>query len=140
MSAATKKKERSRRPSTWLYSTTWIASISSWTSSTGYRDSAAMPPSSVSTWAMHAPAMSNTPISTAKTCPRCAIGSGLADGGEDLMLVLVVNAGSSSLKLRVLRDDDEVEAEHDIERWDVEDEATELAGLLAGLPPFDAVG
>jgi len=56
------------------------------------------------------------------------------------MWVLVVNAGSSSLKLRVLGDDDEVEAEHDIERWNVEDEATELAGLVGTLPAFQAVG
>ncbi|MEA2685225.1 MAG: acetate kinase, partial [Actinomycetota bacterium] len=31
--------------------------------------------------------------------------------------VLVVNAGSSSLKLRLLGPDDSVEAAHDIERW-----------------------
>jgi acetate kinase len=56
------------------------------------------------------------------------------------MWVLVVNAGSSSLKLRVLGDDDDHEAEHNIDRWNVEDEATELAELLATLPPFEAVG
>jgi acetate kinase len=56
------------------------------------------------------------------------------------MWVLVVNAGSSSLKLRVLGDDDAVEAEHDLERWDAEDEATEVAGLVGSLPPFEAVG
>jgi acetate kinase len=54
--------------------------------------------------------------------------------------VLVVNAGSSSLKLRVLRDDDQVEAEHDIERWEVPDAATDVAGLVDALPAFDAVG
>jgi len=56
------------------------------------------------------------------------------------MRVLVVNAGSSSLKLRVLRDDNEIAAEQEIERWNVQDEATELAGLLDALPPFEAVG
>ena len=44
-----------------------------------------------------------------------------------LMRVLVVNAGSSSLKLRVLGDHDEVEAEHDVDRWDASDD-TALAG------------
>ena len=34
------------------------------------------------------------------------------------MVVLVVNAGSSSLKLRLLGEDDEVVATHDIEDWD----------------------
>jgi len=56
------------------------------------------------------------------------------------MRVLVVNAGSSSLKLRVLGPADEVEAEHDIERWDAGDEATDIAGLLSTTAPFDAVG
>jgi acetate kinase len=34
------------------------------------------------------------------------------------VVVLVVNAGSSSLKLRLLGDGDEVLASHDVERWD----------------------
>src|SRR5207247_9064817 len=35
-----------------------------------------------------------------------------------LMRILVVNAGSSSLKLRVLGADDETVGEHDVEDWD----------------------
>jgi acetate kinase len=56
------------------------------------------------------------------------------------MHVLVVNAGSSSLKLRVLGERDEVLAERNIERWNAEDETTEVAGLLDAMPAFGAVG
>lgn len=56
------------------------------------------------------------------------------------MNVLVVNAGSSSLKLRVLGDDDEVEVAHDVDRWNPADESAEVTGLLDTLPAFGAVG
>ncbi len=56
------------------------------------------------------------------------------------MRVLVVNAGSSSLKLRVLDDHDNVEAEHHIERWDATADTTELAEALSSIPAFDAIG
>lgn len=56
------------------------------------------------------------------------------------MRVLVVNAGSSSLKLRVLDDDDELEAEHDVDRWDATADATELAEALGSMPAVDAIG
>jgi len=50
------------------------------------------------------------------------------------MRVLVVNAGSSSLKLRVLSDgyEVEVEGERDIERWDGGDDATEPHVAVVG--------
>ncbi len=51
--------------------------------------------------------------------------------------VLVVNAGSSSLKLSVLGEDDTVLAQHHLERWDGTDG---VAGFLADAPPIDAVG
>ncbi len=54
--------------------------------------------------------------------------------------VLVVNAGSSSLKLRVLGAGDEIEAEHDIEQWSSADEEHDLATVLDGMPACDAVG
>jgi acetate kinase len=50
--------------------------------------------------------------------------------------VLVVNAGSSSLKLRLLGPCDELEAEHDLPP----DDSGALDGALAGLPAPDAVG
>jgi acetate kinase len=56
------------------------------------------------------------------------------------MRVLVVNAGSSSLKLRVLGSRDEVEAAHDIERWKTEEEPVEVAGALDAMATFEAVG
>jgi len=54
--------------------------------------------------------------------------------------VLVVNAGSSSLKLRVLGAGDEIEGAHDVERWDSADEAHDLASVLDSMPVCDAVG
>ncbi|MFE2756980.1 acetate/propionate family kinase [Actinosynnema sp. NPDC059335] len=50
------------------------------------------------------------------------------------MDVLVVNAGSSSLKLSVLGEDDTVLARHHVERWDG------TPDLDLDLPPVDAVG
>ncbi|HEY5013218.1 MAG TPA: acetate/propionate family kinase [Acidimicrobiia bacterium] len=56
------------------------------------------------------------------------------------MRVLVVNAGSSSLKVRVLGAGDEVEAEHDVDRWDPVGETEELAAVLGSMPACEAVG
>jgi acetate kinase len=54
--------------------------------------------------------------------------------------VLVVNAGSSSLKLRVLGEDDDVLAEHHLQRWTGSDETGPLEEFLARAPRVDAVG
>jgi acetate kinase len=54
--------------------------------------------------------------------------------------VLVVNAGSSSLKLRVLSSRDETTAELELDEWDGSPSAPELAGFLAGLRGIGAVG
>lgn len=57
------------------------------------------------------------------------------------MNVLVVNAGSSSLKLRVLGPADEVLDRHDVERWDGRGHFGDLLGdLLDGSPEVHAVG
>ena len=56
------------------------------------------------------------------------------------MRVLVVNAGSSSLKLRLLAGDDAVERTADVELGPDGVADAELAGLLAGWPRPDAVG
>jgi acetate kinase len=56
------------------------------------------------------------------------------------MRVLVVNAGSSSLKLRVLDDRDDVEAAYDVERWDSADEPAGVSTWLDSMPRCDAVG
>ena len=56
------------------------------------------------------------------------------------MNVLVVNAGSSSLKLRVLGGDDEVLAETTLERWSGGDETGPLEDFLQDAPDVDAVG
>ncbi|WP_342746806.1 acetate/propionate family kinase [Lentzea kentuckyensis] len=55
--------------------------------------------------------------------------------------VLVVNAGSSSLKLRVLGEDDNtVLAETTVERWSGGDETGPLEDFLRSAPPVHAVG
>lgn len=56
------------------------------------------------------------------------------------MNVLVVNAGSSSLKLRVLGEDDTVFAETTVERWSGGDETGPLKDFLRDAPSVDAVG
>ncbi len=58
------------------------------------------------------------------------------------MRILVVNAGSSTLKLRVLGPDDAVEADHLVDPWDG-DEATAadaVDAVLRGVAAVDAVG
>jgi acetate kinase len=70
-----------------------------------------------------------------------------AEPGERMMTggtaprasILVVNAGSSSLKLRVLGPADEVTAAFDLDQWDGRPEHTELGEFLSGLS-VDAVG
>ena len=56
------------------------------------------------------------------------------------MRVLVVNAGSSSLKLAVLDDAGQVEAARTVERWQGEGDAEPVAAFLAESGPVDAVG
>ena len=53
--------------------------------------------------------------------------------------VLVVNAGSSSLKLRVLGPADEVTASLDLDQWDGRGDHPELGKFLGGLAGVDAV-
>ena len=55
------------------------------------------------------------------------------------MQVLVLNAGSSSLKLRLLAPDDSVVAERGVEHWD-EADSDDLAGRLADIGAVDAIG
>jgi acetate kinase len=54
--------------------------------------------------------------------------------------VLVVNAGSSSLKLRVLDSADEVIASADLSPWDGSPDSPGLRGFLAGLADVGAAG
>ncbi|OLF14794.1 acetate/propionate family kinase [Actinophytocola xanthii] len=56
------------------------------------------------------------------------------------MHVLVVNAGSSSLKLRLLDPADEVVAALDLGQWSGPDETEEIERFAAGLDRVDAVG
>ena len=113
--AATRRRAPRPRRSTWSCSTTSTGSTSSWTSSTGCRGSAARgraPP----------PADGRRAAATPRLHPRARRGragdqrldlagrwhaatAGLA--GTDAVRVLVVNAGSSSLKLRCSTTTDE---------------------------------
>jgi acetate kinase len=54
--------------------------------------------------------------------------------------ILVVNAGSSSLKLRVLKDDDSIVASRDLSAPRAEVDEAELGEALAELGPANAVG
>ncbi|MDQ4097831.1 MAG: acetate/propionate family kinase [Actinomycetota bacterium] len=56
------------------------------------------------------------------------------------MRVLVVNAGSSTLKLRLLGQDDRVEAAHDVDPWAGEADASVLEPVRDALAAADAVG
>ena len=56
------------------------------------------------------------------------------------MRILVVNAGSSSLKLRLLGQDDELVAEHDVAARDGRAHVRELESAIASLRDVDAVG
>ncbi|SDK75691.1 acetate kinase [Actinopolyspora mzabensis] len=56
------------------------------------------------------------------------------------MYVLVVNAGSSSLKLRLLDPRDELAASLDLDEWSGEQEIGSLREFVAGAPRIDAVG
>ena len=54
--------------------------------------------------------------------------------------VLVVNAGSSTLKLRALGPADEITAALDLDPWDGRPDHAELVRFLGGLPGVDATG
>jgi acetate kinase len=54
--------------------------------------------------------------------------------------VLVVNAGSSSLKLALLDGSDEVVEQVTLDRWSGEDETDDIARFVEDLPRVDAVG
>ncbi len=56
------------------------------------------------------------------------------------MRILVVNAGSSSLKLRLLGPNDESLAEHDLDALETDGQVRKLETLIAGLSDVDAVG
>ena len=56
------------------------------------------------------------------------------------MRVLAVNAGSSTLKLRLVTSDNQIEATFDVDPWDGSAEANGVSDWLHGLVDVDAVG
>src|SRR5439155_20067058 len=91
-------------------------------------------------WSTGAPRRGRGPEPTARTRRRSPAGRGRAD-----VRTLIVNPGSSSLKLRILDDDDDdggdaaVVATHDLPCREGEAELEELAGFL-GDAPLDGAG
>jgi len=70
-------------------------------------------------------------------------GPGMTDDGTRALRVLVVNAGSSSLKLRVLGPADDIAAALDLDPWDGSPDHGELdqfLGRLSGVDGVDVVG
>src|SRR4051794_12437010 len=132
MCAATRRRARPRRRSTWSCSTTWTATTSSWTSSTASRGSGSAPPSCARRWSTSACASAPTRASTVTIRTTCATGG--CRGTSARVRVLVVNAGSSSLKLRLLGDGDEPLGERDLAPGDP------LEPVLDELGEADAVG
>ena len=57
-----------------------------------------------------------------------------------LMRVLAVNPGSSTLKLRLITPDDQIEATFDLDPWDGSAQANGLSEWLHGLTDVEAVG
>lgn len=57
-----------------------------------------------------------------------------------LMRILTVNAGSSTLKLRLVAPDDQIEASLDLDPWDGSVDAAVLGEWLHGLDSVDATG
>ena len=84
---------------------------------------------------MRGPRHVSTPGSSAKTCPRCAIGPGPPDAGARGQ-----RRFEQSQAARAGPDGDEVTAEHDIERWSAGDDPTEISFVLDSMGSFDAVG
>jgi len=64
----------------------------------------------------------------------------MSDAAAGADQVLVVNAGSSTLKLRVLGPADEVTATFNLDPWDGRPDHDELGGFLGGLSGVEAVG
>jgi acetate kinase len=58
----------------------------------------------------------------------------------DVERVLVLNAGSSSLKLRLLGPDDDVLADREVERWDGDPDHADVGDFVRSLDGVDAVG
>src|SRR5215211_650078 len=132
MSAATRRRARPRRRSTWSCSTTWTATTSSSTSSTACPALASAPPPCGRRWSTSACACGRTRASTGTTRTRCATGG--CGGTSAPVRVLVVNAGSSSLKLRLLGPGDEPVGERDLRPGEP------LEPALDELGEADAVG
>src|SRR5215208_3879474 len=81
-------------------------------------------------------AITTTYVSTSRTCLRSATGAGPVEMAASR--VLVVNAGSSSLKLRLIGDSDEPLAARDLDCHDDWEEG--LKAFLADTPPPDRAG
>src|SRR5260370_26604432 len=100
-----------------------------WTSSTGCHRSARKPPMGGRPGSTNAFATANTRATTARTRPISSIGS----GPTETLRVLVLNAGSSSLKVSLVDEDDRSLAENDFEVAEGRLDETQLAAAGRGV-------
>src|SRR3954471_931119 len=111
---------------------------------------------SVSRWSIDASGRGSARATTARTSPTSATGSGdptrgptaprppsvppVPSGAPDPLRILVVNAGSSSLKLRLLDESDAVLGSVDLAAPRGEIDRDAVRAVIAGLGGIDAVG
>src|SRR3954470_10505153 len=85
---------------------------------------------------MPAPAPGPGPASTARICLRWPSGPGPTDGVN----TLVVNAGSSTLKLRVVDEADRIIRSVTIDPWKGDDDTDAIAAFARDAPDLAAAG
>src|SRR5680860_740575 len=106
-------------------------------SSTAFRAWARRLPACARRWPTSGCATAPTPAQPGTTRPRSATGSGRPEATR--VRVLVVNAGSSSLKLSVLDGEQRV-AEQELRADHTQINADEVAAAVARLGPVEAAG
>src|SRR3954469_14725340 len=85
---------------------------------------------------MPAPAPASGPANTARTCPRWPSGRGPTDGVN----TLVVNAGSSTLKLRVVDQSDRIIRSVTIDPWKGDEDTDAIVAFARDAPDLSAAG
>src|SRR5437870_12344544 len=108
-------------------------------SSTGCRASSQARPTSDRRWRTNGSGPARIPGSRARICQKSAAGPGRTEAGLR-MRILVVNAGSSTLKLRVLDPGDRVVGSSDLPPPAEVSEESEVAEAVRRFGRVDAVG
>src|SRR5947207_7185744 len=105
-------------------------------SSTGSPRWARRPPTSARRWSTTACAAGSTRATTARTRPRSRAGPGRTDG----LRVLVLNAGSSSLKLSLVGPDDRVLTDNEFAVGEGRLDPVRLGSAIQGMEGVEAIG